>query len=119
MWRYATYGWIYPNTYYAKVGSGFDQYERGLDYVTVFFREYAAWLLLLVPFALVAPVRRARVLYAMTLLVAWTVIVVYVGGDSLLRFRFFAPVMPLYYALICASAARSARLVRRGPRPPS
>ncbi len=105
MWRYATYGWLYPNTYYAKVGSGFDQYERGLDYVTVFFREYAAWLLLLVPFALVAPVHRARVLYAMTLLIAWTMIVVYVGGDSLLRFRFFAPVMPLYYALICASAA--------------
>ena len=32
-WRYAAYDWFFPNTYYAKVGSGIDQYERGVQYL--------------------------------------------------------------------------------------
>ncbi len=105
-WRYATYGWLYPNTYYAKVGSGIDQYNRGLEYALSFASQYGGWLLLLVPLALVTPrLRHAAGAYVAALVVAWFAYTAYVGGDSLLLFRFVAPVLPLFYAIVVASAA--------------
>jgi hypothetical protein len=103
-WRYSTYGWLFPNTYYAKVVSGIDQYNRGLRYVMTFSREQAAALLLLVPVALaLTPARRAAGAYVLAVVAAWYAATVYVGGDSLLRSRLFTPVMPLFYALIATS----------------
>ncbi len=103
-WRYSTYGWLFPNTYYAKVGSGIDQYNRGLRYVMTFSREQAAALLLLVPVALaLTPLRRAAGAYVLAVVAAWFAATVYVGGDSLVRTRLFTPVMPLFYALIATS----------------
>jgi arabinofuranosyltransferase len=105
-WRWATYGWFFPNTYYAKVGSGFDQYRRGLSYLYAFGQEYAAWLLLLAPLAVaLTSIRRGPALYVLALVAGWMAYVVYIGGDSLVRFRFFAPIMPLELALVAASGA--------------
>jgi hypothetical protein len=118
-WRYFTYDHLFPNTYYAKVGSGLDQYERGLLHFSAFAREYAAWLLALVPVATaLASMRRDAALYALALVLAWFAYVVYVGGDSLVRFRFFAPMLPLMYALIAASGAAILRAVRFERAPP-
>jgi hypothetical protein len=106
VWRFGTYGWLFPNTYYAKVGSGIDQYERGLRYLAGFSQEYAAWLLLLAPLALaLTTIRRAPALYVLALVAAWTAYVVYIGGDGLARFRFFGLVLPLFYALVASSGA--------------
>ena len=33
IWRYAYYGWAFPNTYYAKVGSVSSAWQRGVDYL--------------------------------------------------------------------------------------
>ena len=117
-WRYTTYGWLYPNTYYAKVGIGLDQYDRGLRYLASFLEESGGWLVLLAPLAItMTSIRRERAIYVFALLVAWMAYVAYVGGDSLLRFRFFAPLMPLFYALAVASvAALSRRHARRRTR---
>lgn len=105
-WRFATYGWLFPNAYYAKVAGGFEQYERGIRYLAQFSQEYAAWLLLLAPLALLLrTLRRDAGIYVTALITMWCLYVVYVGGDALLRFRFFAEIMPLYYALIVASVA--------------
>lgn len=118
-WRYAEYGWLLPNTYYAKVGTGLDQYDRGLRYAMQFTQEYTAWLLLLVPIAIAStPMRRAPALYVLALLVAWSAYVVYIGGDSLLRFRFFAPLLPLYYPLVAAAGASLLGAVRDAARQP-
>lgn len=105
-WRYATYGWIFPNPYYAKVGDGIEQWERGLRYIYSFISDYAIWLVLLAPLAaLYGRIARGPVMYVTTLFGAWLVLLAYVGGDSLLRFRLLAPVLPLFYAAICASSA--------------
>lgn len=113
IWRFATYGWLFPNAYYAKVGEGFEQYERGIKYLSQFAQEYAAWLVLLAPLALLLRgVRRPGVAYVLALVSVWCLYVVYVGGDALLRFRFFAEILPLFYALIAASIAAIIGAVR-------
>ena len=113
IWRFATYGWLFPNAYYAKVGGGFEQYERGIRYLAQFAQEYAAWLVLLAPVALLLRgCRRPGIAYVLALVAVWCVYVVYVGGDALLRFRFFAEILPLFYALIAASIAAIIGAVR-------
>ena len=64
-------------------------------------------------------IRRAALLYLFALLLAWAAYVTYIGGDSLLRFRFFAPVMPLFYAVTVVSIAAlvDAVHIERAPRP--
>jgi hypothetical protein len=118
-WRYDTYGWLLPNTYYAKVGHGLDQYDRGIRYVASALESYGGWLLLLVPLAIAtAPIRRVPAAYVFTLIAAWIAYICFVGGDSLLLFRFVAPVLPLCYALVTASvAAFVAGMPPRGERP--
>lgn len=109
-WRYATYGWLFPNTYYAKVGFGIDQYARGLLYANTFMQEYGMWILLAAPVALLAgAIRRPPAAYVLAIVAATFAYIVYVGGDGLTRYRFFAPVLPLIYALASASAATLAR----------
>jgi hypothetical protein len=119
-WRYAAYDWFFPNTYYAKVGSGIDQYERGVQYLQAFAQQYAAWLVLLLPVAgTLTSIRRMASLYTFVLLIVWFAYVVYVGGDSLVRLRFFSSISPLFYGAVAAAAAAlivEAHFERRPPR---
>jgi arabinofuranosyltransferase len=112
-WRYAYYDELLPNTYYAKVGSGLDQYERGLYHLAIFAREHAAWLLVVAPIAIAfGGVRRPAAMYVLGLVLVWFAYVTYIGGDSLVRFRFFAPLLPLMYALVASSGLAIVRAVR-------
>ena len=106
VWRYGEYGYFFPNTYYAKMGAGIDQYDRGLRYVALFAQQYAAWLLVLAPIAAaLTSIRRIPVLYVATLAAVYIGYIGYAGGDSLVRFRLIAPVTPLMYAAIAAAGA--------------
>jgi hypothetical protein len=105
-WRCATYGWPFSNTYYARVDGGFGQYERGLSYLVDFAQQYAAWLALLAaPALLLRGLRRSAAVYVLTMLAAWTLYVVATGGDEEQRFRRFAEMLPLLYAVAAASMA--------------
>lgn len=118
-WRYATYDHFFPNTYYAKVGEGSAQYNRGLGYLATFAREYAAWLVLIAPLAIAfASIRKMAAAFVLALILAYCGYIVYVGGDSLVRFRFFAPIVPLMYALIASSGAALLQAVRFERPPP-
>jgi arabinofuranosyltransferase len=115
VWRYSYYGWLLPNTFYAKVGGSWAQVQRGVDY-SVRFAGLAAWLLLPIAAGAVlsSEMRRSqgRVALLLAVIVALqTVYVIAVGGDVMPAFRFFSPVMPLV-CLLCAMG-----LVGLGPRP--
>jgi hypothetical protein len=43
---------------------------------------------------------------------AWLIYTGYVGGDSLLRFRFLAPILPLYYSVMALTAVAVATRLR-------
>lgn len=119
LWRWSYYGYIFPNTYYAKVGPTELMVERGFDYV----RGYA-WTYLLapalaagaiLPFLVRGAARRdAALLAAITW--GWTLVVIFEGGDGFFRARFLAPVLPVAYIALVACCAQMLRRLRQPSR---
>jgi arabinofuranosyltransferase len=104
-WHWAYYDYPFPNSYYAKVGSGLDQYERGLEYVVRFGRQYGLLLAPLLPVVFFTrPDRVRQTSYLCLLLTAWTGYLVYIGGDNLPQSRLFFPALPFLYLLGVAGA---------------
>jgi len=104
-WHWSYYGHPFPNTFYAKVGGGMDQYERGLTFLVNVGREYGVLLALFLPVPLLAWAdRRRESAYLLTLLLAWAGYLLYIGGDSLALLRLFVPVLPVFYLLASAGA---------------
>jgi hypothetical protein len=98
-WRVWYYGRLLPNTYYAKVGTGSAQLERGLRYVQAFFDYSGYWLAL--PLAgLGWAGRRRPVLLLGGLALALAGCAILVGGDALPMFRFLVPLLPVFFMLL-------------------
>lgn len=105
VWRLSYYSRLFPNTFYAKTGLSLSYIKSGLEYLWDFLRAYGLWGLL--PAGLVAILaarRRLRLAspaaFLLFILGTYCVYVVTVGGDVLRIFRFFVPVVPLFYLLI-------------------
>jgi len=101
-WRLLYYGYPFPNTYYAKAGLSPEYLQAGLDYFFFFVRTYMLHgLLLAAPILLLLWRRRSpEMLYLITLTVGYTIYIISVGGDVLHAFRFFVPLLPLFYLLL-------------------
>ena len=117
--RLAYYGYPFPNTFYAKVGSGTEQYLRGLHYLSkFFFRPESIFFLA----ALIAAARRGPYRFLAVAVAAACVGIVYVGGDAFGAYRFVVPVLPALCLLTLAGldglAARLPRALAR-PAPPA
>jgi hypothetical protein len=118
LWRYQVFGYLLPNTFYAKTGGGLPQILRGAKYSILFgllfglplapvilasiwekewriswpeFRSTAQWLRL--------ARRYAGLLVCSLVSAAYTLYIVAVGGDYMAMFRFFVPVLPLIYLI--------------------
>lgn len=118
LWRYRYFGYLLPNTYYAKTGGGLPQYLRGAKYSLLFFLLFVLPLAPL-PLALLwergagnslRPPRNLAALRAalekhvgasvcLAVVLVYSVYIVYVGGDYMAMFRFFVPLLPLIYLL--------------------
>jgi hypothetical protein len=116
-WRYSRYGYLMPNTYYAKTGGGIYQILRGGLLAYLFLMQFA---LPLIPAVLVAAWERGRpawprldraalgefferhafAILAAIICVGYTANNVLVGGDYMAMHRFFVPVLPFMYLLI-------------------
>lgn len=97
-WRADYYGFLLPNTFYAKLGGGVDGWARGLDYTARFLAD-RAWLPLLALLAVArlgSPLVRVLLLFA----IAHTTYVIGVGGDFYPGHRFFVPLMPVIGLLL-------------------
>jgi hypothetical protein len=114
VWRYLYYGWLLPNTFYAKVGSTSAQVIRGADYFT-------RWGGATLPIAAMAiagvlaisiVIRRYGPIQSIpAYLGLHSLYVISVGGDSQPAFRFFGEIMPL----LCLFAAMSLVTLVRSP----
>ena len=112
-WRLAYYGYFFPNTFYVRRGEGLAQsvglWRSGLRYAAGFFRE-GGGALLLAPLAIFGASGgragrgdRARARALAALVAAWTVYVVWVGGDAKILYRFFVPILPVVFLLVEAA----------------
>jgi arabinofuranosyltransferase len=114
-WRYSRYGYVMPNTYYAKTGGGVPQVLRGGLLAYLFLMQFAVPL---IPGVLLAIYERglpstsslrtdpsgwfrrhAFGVFAAIICVAYTANNVLVGGDYMAMHRFFVPVLPFMYLL--------------------
>lgn len=112
LWRVSYYGDPQPNTYYAKVAmpwyEGFwEQLEvQGVPYVTAFWSRHLGLLLLgAASMALAAWRRRTFLIVLHIALILYQAYFVFVGGDWMAQFRWYAPIIPIYLALIVAMLA--------------
>lgn len=99
--RYSYYGYLFPNTYYAKTGLSSAYLSSGIEYLSKFITSYMFYgAMLVVPLYLY---KRKEIRFEFTLfyllIIAFLAYSVMVGGDVLKQHRFFLPVLPLIYIL--------------------
>lgn len=103
--RYAYYGYLFPNTYYAKGSSGFGNVHHGVEYMAVVLPRFA---FVIAPCALLlayAAIRRDRdtlrdIALPVALALVLSLYVVIIGGDFLVGARFLIPMLPLLYVVL-------------------
>ncbi|MFC1852208.1 hypothetical protein ACFL27_18590 [candidate division CSSED10-310 bacterium] len=133
IWRVYLFGFLLPNTYYAKTGGTVYQYKRGLMYsehfVIYFVLPLAPIVVLLVwekRASLIAfrisihAVRQHLLTYASIYLCVSTCLIymlyiILVGGDYMAMHRFFVPLLPLIYLLFGLAATKLLRSVSTSP----
>jgi len=127
-WRYHTFGYPLPNTFYAKTGGGLSQVRRGLSYIVYFAVHFVTpclpWVVLAAwrtgdhrserrAESLLAPedeeVRRRGRWIAETVVVGYLGYVALVGGDYMAMYRFVVPVLPLITSLFGGVVERVVR----------
>jgi arabinofuranosyltransferase len=113
VFRLAYYGYPLPNTFYAKVGGGIEQWWRGVVYLSSFFVLPEGILYLFAIVALVKEKTPFRILGIA--LVAGFAEVIYVGGDGFGAHRFLVPLLPILCLLTVKGMSRVVSLaVARG-----
>ncbi|MGA7732330.1 MAG: hypothetical protein WCD37_13805, partial [Chloroflexia bacterium] len=97
-WRILFYGWLLPNTFYAKTGATLSLVERGLIYTGYFVTE--RWFVIVM--AIIGGILllgsrktlRNSVVPAMAaLIIPYTAYVLWAGGDYFPGWRFYVPVL--------------------------
>ncbi len=109
IWRYDYYGYLFPNTFYAKVGWSIEQVFRGFRYLIIFAIPAMAILLPMIdPLAISLLFKKYSRLYILPIIVGvYTIYIILIGGDSMPAARFFTPIMPIF----CILSAMSVMLI--------
>jgi len=95
VWRWTYYGYIFPNTYYAKVGFTTLVLERGIRYTGSFINRYNLVFILFIPSLFVVNrLKEKDVWLAMWMFFFWVFFAVAVGGDHMSFYRLFVPALP-------------------------
>ena len=108
LWRYSYYGYVFPNTYYAKSG-GASHFAQGWKYFTLFFNAYYVFYFL-PPLLIAYAIRKARegrraffkgsdpFVFFLLLPTAVAGILYYVKvGGGFMFGRFFMPFLPFLF----------------------
>ncbi len=100
--RYSYYGYLFPNTYYAKTGLSSAYINSGLDYLGNFMSTYMIYGI--IPALPLLLLKRKEMRFEVTLfylvIISFFIYTVVAGGDVLKQNRFFLPVLPLIYILL-------------------
>jgi hypothetical protein len=107
IWRFRYYGFLFPNTYYVKVGGWHTSLAaRGAMYCLGFCLAYAPWLLGISGVWVVWRRLPFWVKYFGAVALFWSAIVVYEGGDYFGMYRFLVPLIPVLALLTAYGVAQ-------------
>ncbi len=100
-WRWSYYGYMLPNTFYAKTGSSWEYIKTGFDYTWTFLSSYGFYGLFAVIgiYTLTSKDKFYSYLYLVMIFLIFTIYIIFIGGDVLRPNRFFIPVMPVFFIL--------------------
>lgn len=116
MWRYTYYGFIFPNTYYDKLGYE-SFFEKGFYYIWLYFKpHFISFLIIILPPFILVPLLKKNKLqrikefisdkwnaaYLVSLIILYIYLIGFVakvGGDFMYA-RFIIPVAPFIYFII-------------------
>ncbi|MBI3977525.1 MAG: glycosyltransferase family 39 protein [Chloroflexi bacterium] len=113
VWRWSYYGYLVPNTFFAKTGRGLGLHLAAAKYVYEYVRHTGGPLLVALP--LLSVLRRGPTphwTYLAAFVLAGVATILAVGPDMMAPFRFFVPVWPLLAALLAFGVEDLAGLVR-------
>ncbi len=96
-WRFHYYGWLFPNTYYAKVDNSAYHIIRGTKYTASFIIDHIFVISTIAGVLLNKDRKNPVIHYFLAIIVIYTCNVIYVGGDVFPAYRFFTPILPLVY----------------------
>ena len=115
LWRYTYYGYLLPNTFYAKTGSSIEYFKAGFEYFWIFAKDYGGYgiLVVLTLFTLRSKERFYDYLYLVMIFFIFSAYVIFVGGDVLRPNRFFVPMLPGFYILVQEGLSRLIELADR------
>jgi len=104
IWRLNYYGYLFPNTFYAKTGISISYIKTGLQYLANFYKAYGLWGIAFIVPLILAIIRKrlspaSPLFLAVLILAVQALYVVSVGGDVLRIYRFFVPVLIMFYFL--------------------
>jgi tetratricopeptide (TPR) repeat protein len=108
------YGYLLPNTFYAKTSFSTENLHTGWLYFTAFCKDYLGYAaLLVIPAAgFFHQSTQKTVLFLYALVITYSVYVISIGGDVLSLNRFWLPVIPFIYLLCAVAVARLPRKFR-------
>ena len=110
--RYAVFGELAPNTFYAKSGGTWKRFEIGVAYVVDCARDFP--LALLAPLALVrAGSQRRPIAYVLAVAAVWLAFFLRSGGDLFAYSRLWLPLVPVLSACALAGVASALHRVPR------
>ncbi len=119
LWRYNYYGFIFPNTYYDKLGDE-SNFSKGFDYIWLYFKpHFVSLLAIILPLFIIFPLLKNKFKnnlkeflkdnWNAAFLVSVKIVILYliffvakVGGDFMYA-RFIIPIAPFIYFIILYS----------------
>jgi len=117
-WRVAYFGSILPNTFYVRVGTVFDDYfytwGQGYRY-TVAFLKVQYWMPLISLLAVIKYRKFRGLLVCILFTAAFISIIISEGGDYMVFYRMFVPIIPLMFLLLGVSTEIAAEWAGKLP----
>jgi hypothetical protein len=115
-WRTAYFGYLLPNTFYAKVGANPRQVLTGLRHLFEFFNRYGQFVPSLAILALASP-RRPSVHGVALLIAVYLLYIVAIGGGTQMdsNYRYVVPIWPMVTLLLVPAFERVRAALRGSP----
>ena len=122
LWRYNYFGFIFPNTYYDKLGNE-TLFSKGFYYIWLYFKpHFTSFLIFLFPPVVLLPLIKGKLIlnikeyisdnwnaaYLTAIVVVYSYLLVFVAkvGGDFMHARFIIPIAPFIYFIIYYSVVK-------------